>query len=166
MARNGAGRVVVRPARNGDGLFAAKAFRANDIIMKVTGRRVHHTVVWNTGGDFASNCYRYGPDTYLDPGDTPSRYVNHACEPNAAVTKVRHELFLFAATAISAGTEIVMDYSTILGDDEVWTMRCNCGRATCRGRIRRFGSLPAALKRRYLESGLVPKLIIRTLEGP
>ena len=163
MTGNGVGRVVIRPARNGNGLFAAKVFRANEIIMKVVGRIVHHTVVWDTGGDFASNCYRFGPDTYLDPGDSPGRYVNHSCEPNAGVTKVRHELFLFAAKPLLAGTELVLDYSTILGDDEVWTMRCNCGQAACRGRIRRFGTLPAALQRRYLESGLVPKFIIKTL---
>jgi hypothetical protein len=50
-----------------------------------------------------------------------------------------------------------------LGDDDIWTMRCNCGRTSCRRKIRRFGSLPLELKRRYLRQGLVPKYIVKTL---
>ena len=155
--------VIVRPARIGNGLFAARAFRRNQTILKIAGRIVHHSVLWDTGGAFADNCYRFGPETYLDPGDHPSRYVNHSCEPNAGVEKFNNQLFLFAATDIAAGREITFDYSTILGDDDIWTMRCKCGRGGCRGRIKRFGSLPADAKERYLASGLVPKFIIDTL---
>ena len=87
--------------------------------------------------------------------------MNHSCEPNAGIRKINNQLFLFAARAIAAGKEIVIDYSTILADDDIWTMRCNCGRRTCRKKIRRFGSLPLELKRRYLRDGLVPKHIAK-----
>lgn len=156
-------RVVVRPTRIGSGLVAAKAYRPNQTIIKIVGRIVDARVLWKRGGTFADNCYRFGPETYLDPGDDSSRYVNHSCVPNAGVRKVNNQLFLFAAKPIRAGKEIVFDYSTILGDDDIWTMRCKCGHRTCRKTIRRFGTLPAALKDRYLETGLVPKYIIRTL---
>ena len=156
-------RVVVRRARNGLGLFAAKDFRQGETIITIVGRIVHYGVLWEKRGTFADNCYRFGPVTYLDPGDDVGRYVNHRCVPNAGVSKTRNRLLLFAATPLKAGREIVLDYSTILGDDDVWTMQCNCGLAACRNRIRRFGSLPPALKRRYVDSGMVPKFIIRTL---
>ena len=145
------------------GLFAAKAFRLNETIIKIVGRVVDADILWERRGVFADNCFRFGPETYLDPGDEHGRYVNHCCEPNAGVRKANNQLFLFAAKPIASGREIVIDYSTILGDDDVWTMRCNCGRTTCRGRIRRFGALPTALKRRYLDDGLVPQYIVNTL---
>ena len=155
-------RVRIGPARNGVGLLAATPYRASQTIIRIVGRIVHYAVLWERRGSFADNCFRFGPETYLDPGEELGRYVNHCCDPNAGVRKTNNQLFLFAAKPIAAGTEIVIDYSTILGDDDVWTMRCNCGSAACRGRIRRFGSLPAMVKRRYLESGLVPGYIVRT----
>lgn len=154
--------VLVRPARNGAGLFAAKEFRAGRTIIKIAGRIVHHHVLWKTRGTFADNCFRFGPETYLDPGDELGRYLNHSCEPNAGIRKSNNQLFLFAAEDVKAGKEIVIDYSTILGDDDIWTMGCDCGRRACRKRIRRFGSLAPALKERYLERGLVPKYIVNT----
>jgi hypothetical protein len=155
--------VVVRDARNGSGLFATRRYRRGERILDVRGRIYHHRVLWKRGGTFADNCYRFGPETYLDPGDGVARYVNHSCAPNAAVGKQRNRLYLFAAEPIAKGDEIVFDYSTILGDDDIWTMRCNCGEAGCRRRIRRFGALPAALRERYLAQALVPRFIVDTL---
>lgn len=155
--------VVVAPARNGKGLFATRAFRRGQRILDVRGRIYNHRILWKRGGTFADNCYRFGPETYLDPGDSVARYVNHSCSPNAAVGKADNRLFLFAAEAIARGDEIVFDYATILGDDDIWTMRCNCGNRRCRKRVRRFGALPADVRERYLTQGLVPPFIIKTL---
>jgi SET domain-containing protein len=155
-------RVVVRRARNGRGLFAARAFRKGQTIIKLAGRIMHHDVLWDRGGRFADNCYRFGPETYLDPGEGPAAFVNHSCEPNTAVVKRNNQLFLVAAAPIAGNREIVIDYSTILGNDDIWTMKCNCGRNTCRGRIRRFGLLPAELRERYTAGGFVPKYILAT----
>lgn len=153
----------VRDARNGRGLFATRRFRRGAMILPVTGRIYHHSVLWERGGTFADNCYRYGPETYLDPGDSVARFVNHSCAPNAAVGKERHQLFLFASAPIAPGDEIVFDYATILGDDDIWTMRCNCGTSVCRRRVKRFGTLPSDVRARYLEEGLVPRFIVKTL---
>ncbi|MEP6492457.1 MAG: SET domain-containing protein-lysine N-methyltransferase [bacterium] len=155
--------VVVRRAKNGVGLFAARSYRPKQTIIKIVGRIVDAGVLWDTGGTFSDNCFRFGPETYLDPGDELGRYLNHSCEPNAGIRKSKNQLYLFAVDAIGPGREIVIDYSTILGDDDIWTMRCECGRRTCRKKIRRFGSLGPALKERYVERGLVPKYIIKTL---
>jgi len=154
---------VVRPARTGLGLFATRAYEPGCTIIKIAGRVVSASLLWERGGAFADNCFRFGPETYLDPGDDLGRYLNHSCAPNAGVRKSNNQLFLFAASRIAAGREIVIDYSTILGDDDIWTMRCECGRRECRGRIRRFGTLPPATRWLYLERGLVPKYIVGTL---
>lgn len=156
--------VSVRAARIGLGLFAKRSFVPGERILRIEGRIVDHGVLWRRQGSrFSANCFRFGPETYLDPGDGPGCYVNHSCAPNAGIQKSRNQLYLFAAKRIGAGAEITIDYSTTLGDDDIWTMRCKCGHRRCRRTIRNFGSLPADVKRRYLASGLVPRYIIRTL---
>jgi hypothetical protein len=155
--------VAVRRARIGRGLFATRPIRRGRDIMRIDGRIVPADLLWDRGGTFADNCYRFGPETYLDPGDSPGRFVNHSCDPNAGVRKERNRLFLFAARAIRAREEIVIDYATILGDDDIWTMRCRCGSPMCRGRVKRVGALPHDVLERYRALGLIPRFILATL---
>src|SRR5581483_2747085 len=144
-------RVVVAPARNGRGLFAVRAFEPGETILRIDGRVVHHTVLWRRrGSTFSANCIRFGPHTYLDPGSSPGRYVNHSCRPNAGIRKANNRLYLVAAKRSRANTEITFDYSTTIGDDDIWTMRCNCGERGCRRRIRNIGTLAPRVRRRYL----------------
>jgi SET domain-containing protein len=157
-------RVEVRPCRIGMGLFAARAFAPGDTILVVRGRVLDWRVIRRRRGPSQDNCYRFGPETYLDPGKHVSRYVNHSCAPNAGVRKAHHRLVLFAATAIAAGQEITFDYSTLIGDDDIWTMRCRCGARRCRKVIRSFGALPARVRRRYRRRGVVPAFILDTLD--
>jgi uncharacterized protein len=156
-------RVIVATTRNGLGLLSTRPFQMNETIIKIVGRVVDADLLWKRGGKFADNCIRFGPETYLDPGDGVSRYLNHSCDANAAIRKENSQLFLFAVRRIRRADEITFDYSTTLGDDDIWTMRCNCGNQSCRGRIKRFGSLPTTLKQDYVERGMVPKYIIKTL---
>jgi hypothetical protein len=157
--------LVVGATRNGSGIFAARSFARDKVIQKIEGRVVHHRLLWKRRGDFAANCIRFGPNTYLDPSNAAGRYLNHSCEPNAAIRKENNQLFLVAANGIRRGTEIVIDYSTTIGDDDIWTMRCNCRTASCRKVIERFGLLPAPLRREYLRAGMVPGFIVVTLDG-
>jgi SET domain len=156
-------RVRVAPARIGSGLFARRSFAEMEPIIRITGRVVRYELLWQRGGKFLDNCIRFGPETYLDPGDGVGRYVNHSCEPNTAIHKSRNRLFLVAARSIARGEELSFDYSTTIGDDDIWTMRCACDEAACRKRIKRFGSLPADLQHRYRAQGLVPNYILATL---
>lgn len=155
--------IAVGKSRIGNGLFAARDLRKGQTIAKITGRRVSADEVWDRGGAFADNCFRFGPETFLDPLDGPGRYINHSCAPNAAVVKRNQQLFLVAAAPIRAGREVVMDYSTILGADDIWTMRCRCGTAACRGLIRNIATIPASVRKDYLDRGMVPGFIRDTL---
>lgn len=155
--------VRVAPARNGSGLFATRNIRRGENILTVTGRVVDPDLLWERGGRFMANCIRFGPESYIDPSDSLGRYINHCCEPNAGLRKQNQRLILFAAKRIPAGAEILFDYSTTIGDDDIWTMRCNCGASTCRRTIRRLGSLPPERVARYIRDGLVPRYIEETL---
>ena len=157
--------VIVKSSRIGKGLFAARAFSAGEEIMRVDGRVVHHSVLWRRRGSvFSANCIRFGEDTYLDPGDGAGRYINHSCAPNAFLRKRAGRLYLVAARRIGARAELTFDYSTTIGDDDIWKMRCRCGQSRCRGTIRNFGTLPERVRERYLNRGLVPRYIISTLD--
>jgi hypothetical protein len=157
-------RVSAREARNGMGLFASSAYEPGETIVRITGRVWNWEVLWKRGGSFAANCFRFGPETYLDPGTGPGRYLNHSCDPNAGIQKRNGRLYLFAAHSIAEGEEITIDYSTTIGDDDRWRMFCRCGTKRCRRWIGRFGLLPQPLRQAYLKSGLVPSHIIPTLD--
>src|SRR3954470_21751396 len=119
--------VRVGRSRHGRGLRARRSFEAGERIIPIEGVVRDATIVTSAGGTFADNCFRYGPETYLDPGEGLGRYLNHSCAPNAAIRKIGRRLFLHALRSTREGAEVVMDYSTILGDDDIWVMRCACG---------------------------------------
>ncbi len=51
---------------------------------------------------------------------------------------------------INGGDEITMDYSTIIGADDTWKMKCNCGQKSCRGVIGQFRAIPNLLRQKYI----------------
>ena len=157
--------LTIQPVRNGRGLVACRAFAKGACITPLHGRVVHSDVVWRwwkRDARRAANCIRFDADRYLDPHGEWGAFANHACRPNAALFKERGRLVLRAIRAIRAGDEVTHDYSTLLGADDVWTMRCNCGERGCRGMVRRFDALPAATLRRYRTIGAIPAFILRT----
>lgn len=157
--------LVVQPVRNGRGLVARRAFARGACITPLHGRLVDSEVVWNWWSRDprrAANCIRFDADRYLDPQGEWGEFANHACRPNAALCKERGRLVLRAIRSIREGDEVTHDYSTLLGADDVWRMRCNCGMHGCRGTVRRFDALPAATLRRYRSIGAIPAFILRT----
>jgi hypothetical protein len=158
--------VTVEQSRTGLGIFASLTFAKGRTIGRISGRVHHWRVLWRRGGTFLANCFRFGDETYLDPGNGLGRYLNHSCQPNAGIRKRDHQLFLFAARDIKPGEEIVIDYSTITGDDDIYRMRCHCGAQRCRKWIGRFGLLPARVRADYLKRKLFPDFMFDTLEDP
>lgn len=156
--------VIVASSRTGHGIFATRRFAKGRTIGRISGRVHHWRVLWKRGGTFLANCFRYGDETYLDPGNGLGRYLNHSCRPNAAIRKDGGKLFLFAARDITPGKEIVIDYSTITGDDDIYRMYCRCGAPNCRKWVGRFGLLPQAVQLSYHQRGLLPDFMLGTLE--
>ena len=155
----------IRPVRNGRGIVALRRFAPGELVWRLRGRVVTPATVWGwweTDPRRAANCIRFDDEQFLDTRGDFGEYANHACRPNAGLFKERGALVLRAVRPVAAGQEVTHDYSTFVGADDVWTMRCNCGDRSCRGRVRRFDRLPAATLARYRRAGLIPAFILRT----
>jgi len=125
--------VTVGPAKHGKGVFAAKRFRAGQVIGEISGKLINDP-------EYGSNyCIDVGSTYSLEPGE-PYRFLNHACEPNAKLFVIyRHEsdpieerkVVVEALKNIQPGAEVLIDYE--------WTadaaIECGCGAPSCRGWI-------------------------------
>lgn len=154
-----------RPVRNGLGIVALKAFAPGATVCEVRGRVVTAATVWrywDVDPRRGENCFRYDADHYLDPEGEIGAFANHSCNPNAGIVKRGRRLLLRVIRPIAAGDEVTHDYSTLLGADDVWTMRCNCGASNCRKVVGNIGKLPVALVRRYRRLGVMPDFILET----
>lgn len=156
----------VRPVRNGMGLVTLRSLAAGSVICQVRGRIVTAATVWSywkRDRRRGENCFRFDADHYLDPEGEIGAWANHSCNPNARIVRGPTALWLYALRRIRRGEEVTHDYSTLLGADDVWTMRCNCGERRCRGLVTNVSRLPAAVLRDYRRREAIPRFILDTL---
>ncbi len=74
--------------------------------------------------------YRDAHGDYLLPWDD-TRFMNHSCEPNCALTRFGFEI---AVRGIAAGEPLTNDYAMLnLEEDE--RIACACGAPACRGLV-------------------------------
>lgn len=140
-----------------------KPFRAGTIICEIKGRIISPQTVWRywaTDPRRAENCFRYSAERYLDPQGEIGQFANHSCQPNAGILKQGRRLLLKAIASIAPGEEVTHDYATLLGTDDVWKMRCNCGATNCRRWVRNIGTLPASVVAHYRQLGIIPAFIL------
>jgi len=150
----------VKRAKNGKGIFTKRPLKQSQVVFEVVGERKHYQNVNKKGGTFQDNTFRFSKDYYLSPAGKLGDYLNHSCDPNAGVKKKNNKLYIVAMDNIKKGSEIVIDYSTILAGDDSWTMCCSCKSRNCRKVIKDFHSLPKNLQERYKDLGVVPKHIL------
>jgi hypothetical protein len=155
--------IDVRPVRNGLGIVTAKPLRRGATIVAIEGKIVTADEVWRywkIDSRLAENCFRYDEEHYLDPDGELGQYANHSCNPNSGIIKKGRQLFLKAIAPIASGEEVTHDYSTLLGADDCWKMRCNCGESNCRSVVGNIAKLPVGTLRTYKRLGIVPDFIL------
>jgi len=137
--------VVVGKVPYGKGVFARKLIPQGTDIGQVVGKVIDDA-------DYASAyCIDLGNNMSLEPR-TPFRYLNHRCEPNAALhlldvvyedgSPAPSEVHIEALTDIPEGAELTIDYQ--------WSadgaIKCLCGADLCRGWVVAAEELPKLLK--------------------
>jgi SET domain-containing protein len=153
--------VIVKKARNGRGVFAMRDFESGEKILEVGGRFITGNVDEQIDEWVRDNSIRYDRNRYVvSPRGTAPDLLNHSCKPNARILKSGGAMYVAAIKPIANGDEITFDYSTILADDDIWEMECNCGEKSCRTRIKKFSSLPKRLREKYIALHIVPRYIL------
>lgn len=97
-----------------------------------------------------------GENCYVDM-QAPGVFLNHSCDPNAAITPA---LWLEALKRIRKGRQITYDDSTTMRERS-WTMECDCRSASCRRVVEDFDRIPLDRQRYYLERNVVQGFIAK-----
>lgn len=151
--------IYVATSTHGFGVFASRKFSLGEEILDIDGVVVPDPA---DGSDDESLLIQVDLERYVYPS-SPARYLNHSCDPNAALTPA---MALIARRLIAEGEEIRFDYSTCILDDP-WTLACRCGSASCRGTVGDFRLLPVDIQASYLQDDHVLAFVSRFLHnGP
>ena len=60
-------------------------------------------------------------------GGSGAEFINHSCDPNLTMRRIRGKIFLYSFRRIRAGEELTVDYGFRC------SCPCNCGSSKCRG---------------------------------
>lgn len=140
--------VVIKPAKFGQGIFAAEPIPAGTVIGIATGPIINFSTALQKN-DRECDALQVESDSYLD-WPNPLRLANHSCQPNCGL----RNLEFITLRELTPGEEILWDYSTSM-DEDSWTMDCLCDSSNCRGVIEDFRLLPLTLQQHYLALDIV-----------
>lgn len=155
--------VFVAPtARCGLGLFTSRDVSPEDIAVAVhdPDYLAKSKPYWQLrlSGFTHSDIFQVGHDLFIPPYGGLDDFTNHSCDPNCGLRVSATGFEMVALRAITAGEELTYDYSTHQ-EHPAEDMDCRCGASSCRSVVRSFSTLPAPLRRRYLDLGIVAAFI-------
>jgi len=150
----------IKKSKNGNGVFAKKNFKIGEVVIELKGTLITCYLDDDIDEQTRSNTIRYSNEKFLNPKGELGELINHSCNPNSKIVKKGKKLFIIAIEPILKNTEVLFDYSTIIANDDIWTMRCNCGSKNCRKIIKSFNLLPKSIQSNYIKSKIVPKHIL------
>jgi hypothetical protein len=134
---------VIRSAIHGLGVRAGKNIPCGRKIIEYAGERIsrietrrrflHGSPGRKRGLNYLAQLDAYWTVDGAVDGNG-AELINHSCEPNLKLRKLRGHLWLFSLRRIRAGEELCYDYGFAKSGKRV---RCRCGAARCRGTINR-----------------------------
>jgi SET domain-containing protein len=149
--------------KGGHGIFASAPIEQGERLLVWGGDIVTKDQLAALPQPLRSYSIQVEEDLFLAarPGDQPepADYINHSCNPNAGLDG---QIVLVALRNIRPGEEICIDYAMCDGSpyDE---FECQCGAATCRGRITGNDWQRPALQARY--AGFFMPYLQRRISG-
>ena len=126
--------VVKRSTIEGQGLFCVDVIESSEIIGIRTGEVVDFEAM-RRDREFGPFSMQVTENHFLcpsskDDADEVGLFINHSCEPNVWL---RDQIVFVARQRIEPGQELLFDYAMNLSTP--YDKECNCGAASCRGRI-------------------------------
>lgn len=134
--------ISIRKTPVGKGVFAARQYRKSQVIGQMTGEIITND---NYDPDYVVDLGKVG---VLEPA-APFRFLNHSCEPNAALIEYDPEpgeaptMWVETLRTIREGDQVTIDY----GWPADSAIRCLCGAAKCRGWVVAESELPKVERR-------------------
>jgi uncharacterized protein len=119
----------------GRGLFALTTVEARRKLGELGGEQITQREARRRArGAVCVMIVEFGDGTALDAtnSDTPFKYVNHSCEPNAYMRLYRGRVEFYALRRVEAGEEVTCDYGETHHDGK---LPCRCGSPKCKGRL-------------------------------
>ncbi len=147
----------------GKGIFTTRDIAKGEIITTFVGEVMNQEEAWRRidhGIERNDDPLQIGDRMYLDLHQ-PFVYFNHSCTPNALLCETAN---LIALRDISTGEEIVFDYSTTVGKDSDWEMKCLCGAKNCRKVLGNVGTIPKDVLVEYRRLGGLQTFIRRQMK--
>lgn len=131
---------------HGNGLFADEDIKQGERIQYINGKREKRVTKNETDSREIEHWIGTGKFSWINTEGTPFRYINHSCDPNAAIAGIKT---VVALEEIKAGEEVTIDYS-MTDADPYWNITCHCGTKTCRKDIRAIYTVPQEVFRRHM----------------
>lgn len=149
--------LVLKSTPVGKGVFTTVRIEPGEVVARFGGPV-------KRGAELASgweedHALQIGPDLYLGPSGGLDDLINHSCDPNGGIRIEGPKVEFVAIRVIHPGEELTFDYSTTMSKDR-WRMVCRCGASGCRGLVREFRFLSAAVRARYASLGIVPAYVL------
>ena len=123
------------------GVFAAENIPPGRKVIEYAGEKIsrqetRRRFLEGSNGRSQRLNYLAGLDSYwaIDGavGGNGAELINHSCEPNLRLRKIRKRLWLVSLRRVRAGEELGYDYHFAKNGERV---RCHCGAPKCRGTI-------------------------------
>jgi uncharacterized protein len=118
------------------GVFTKEAIPQGKRVIQYAGERIgkreafHRAArMFAAGKDARVYTVRMNPRAWFDGavGGSGAEFINHSCDPNLTMRRLRGQIFLYSFKRIKAGEELTVDYGFRC------SCPCRCGSKKCRG---------------------------------
>lgn len=147
--------IVKESGIHNKGIFATELLPKGGRITSISGIKVKKLPKTKKDALSIPNWFGVGRAIWIDPGDSIFRYLNHSCEPNAAIIGTKT---LVAMRDIKTEEEVTIDYS-MTDADPLWEMQCFCNAKQCRKTIQSIQFVPIPVFKKHMP--LIPRYFQR-----
>lgn len=138
---------IGRSKIHGKGMLAGEDIRMGERIQCIKGKPVKNVVRSKADSRAIKHWIGVTKRFWMNTEGTPFRYINHSCNPNAAIMGTKTAV---AMKDIAKDEEITIDYS-MSDADPFWPgVSCRCGSKSCRKRIRAIYTVPPEVFKKHL----------------